>query len=109
MTIGNEYHNTMYYTTPQGTINTITVGSTQSIDAASWTNPNTYNNTPSLDTYWAQINDWKMREFEHVMPDLTKVEEMCRMYPAMDKAFENFKAIYNLIKDDYEAKKNNGF
>ena len=79
--------NTMYYTTNTGTISTITMSDT-----------------------WSKLNDIQYhypKEFEHVMPDLTKVKEMCSMYPAMDKAFENFKAIYDLIKDDYEARKNN--
>ena len=101
--------NTMYYTTPTGTISTITLDSSSTVDTVMWTNnTSTYsvNNSP-LETYWAQINDFKFKEFIDVMPDLTKVEEMCKMYPAMEKAFENFKAVYNLTKDDYEARKNN--
>lgn len=112
-TNNNDYYfdttaNTMYYTNPQGTISTITLDSSQTIDTASWTNPTTYTiDNTALENYWAQINDFKFKEFIDVMPDLTKVEEMCKMYPSMDKAFENFKAVYNLIKDDYEARKNN--
>ena len=96
----NSQKNTMYYTSTTGTIDTITFNSTATpnyttIDTSSWIS------TPYHD-YFKNI-----KEFEHVMPDLTKVKEMCSMYPAMDKAFENFKAIYDLIKDDYEARKNN--
>ena len=89
--------NTMYYTTSTNTVNTITMNNTgptyTTIDNASW------------DTY----GEWfkKLKEFEDTMPELTKIKEMCTMYPAMDKAFENFKAIYDLVKDDYEARKNN--
>ena len=82
----NTTDSTMYYTNPQGTLSTITLSDT-----------------------WKDLNNIQYhypKEFEHVMPDLTKVKEMCTMYPAMDKAFENFKAIYDLIKDDYEARKN---
>ena len=87
--------NTMYYTTPTGTVNTITV------------DPN-YNTTIDAST-WDTYGKWfaNLKEFEHTMPELTKIKEMCSMYPAMDKAFENFKAVYDLIKDDYEARKNN--
>jgi len=101
--------NTMYYTTPTGTISTITIDSSSTVDTAMWnagTTPTYTVNNNALDEYFAQINDFKFREFIDVMPDLTKVEEMCKMYPAMEKAFENFKAVYNLTKDDYEARKN---
>ena len=86
--------NTMYYTTSTGTVSTIT-GPSYTID----------NNTNTWDTY----GEWfkRLKEFEDTMPELTKIKEMCTMYPAMDKAFENFKAIYDLVKDDYEARKNN--
>ena len=90
--------NTMYYTTSTGTLNTITLNS----------NPSpTY---PTIDTStWDTYKGWfkNLKEFEDTMPELTKIKEMCTMYPAMDKAFENFKAIYDLVKDDYEARKNN--
>ena len=102
--------NTMYYTNPQGTISTITLDSSSTVDTSMWTNSNlsTYTvDNNALNEYWAQINDFKFKEFIDVMPDLTKIEEMCKMYPAMEKAFENFKAVYNLTKDDYEARKNN--
>lgn len=36
-------------------------------------------------------------EFEDCMPDVAKVEDMCRDYPAMAKAYENFKTVYKLI------------
>jgi len=89
--------NTMYYTTSTGTVNTITVDP----------NYNVIDRTGAWDTY----GDWfkRLKEFEDTMPDLTKIKEMCSMYPAMDKAFENFKAIYDLVKDDYEARKNNDY
>jgi len=94
----NSTNNTMYYTTDTGTISTITL------------NPpaNSYSMAPG-ESYWDSISTSfrNMKEFEDTMPSLTKVEEMCKMYPAVDKAFENFKAIYNLVKDDYEARKNN--
>lgn len=85
--------NTMYYTTSTGTVSTITVDSTSPTTSA-----------------WDTYGDWfkRLKEFEDTMPELTKIKEMCTMYPAMDKAFENFKAIYDLVKDDYEARKNNG-
>ena len=92
--------NTMYYTTSTGTLDTITLSpSLSTITNTTYT---------TLDT-WDTYNEWfkNLKEFEDTMPDLTKIKEMCTMYPALDKAFENFKAIYDLTKDDYEARKNN--
>ena len=93
--LGTNSNNTMYYTTDSGMMNTITL----SPPASSYPSEN----------YWDSISTSfrNMKEFEDIMPSLTKVEEMCKMYPAVDKAFENFKAVYNLVKDDYEARKNN--
>ena len=93
-------NNTMYYTSNTGTISTITL-----------TDPSYSNSTYTIDRNgtWDTYGEWfkKLKEFEDTMPELTKIKEMCTMYPAMDKAFENFKAIYDLIKDDYETRKNN--
>ena len=94
---GDPPQNTMYYTTSTGTLNTITL------------DPN--HNITINDSTWDTYSKWfkNLKEFEDTMPDLTKIKEMCTMYPAMDKAFENFKAIYDLVKDDYEARKSNDF
>jgi len=97
-TLDTNSNNTMYYTTDNGMINTITL-----------TPPPASSYTMSSENYWDSIGTSfrNMKEFEEIMPSLTKVEEMCNMYPALDKAFENFKAVYNLVKDDYEARKKN--
>jgi hypothetical protein len=96
--LGTNSNNTMYYTTDSGIVNTITLSPPAS----------SYTMAPG-ESYWDSIGASfrNMKEFEEIMPTLTKVEEMCRMYPALDKAFENFKAVYNLVKDDYETRKNN--
>lgn len=96
-------NNTMYYTGTTGTINTITLtGNTSGL-----TNTGIY--TIDGSNTWDTYSEWfkNLKEFEQTMPDLTKIKEMCSMYPALDKAFENFKAIYDLVKDDYEVRKNN--
>lgn len=45
-------------------------------------------------------------EFVDTMPSMSTVKEMCEIYPGFKKAFENFKDIYDLVKGDYEARKN---
>ena len=44
---------------------------------------------------------WDPIEFEDQMPTVAKVEDMCNDYPALDKAYENFKTIYKLVEQDW--------
>jgi hypothetical protein len=44
------------------------------------------------------------QEFVDHLPSIDKVKSMCAEYPALEQAYEKFKHIYNLVKDDY----NNG-
>jgi len=43
--------------------------------------------------------------WEHCLPSLSEVEEMCKEYPGLKKAFENFKTIYKMVEQDYKGKK----
>lgn len=43
-------------------------------------------------------------EWEHEFPAFHKVEEMCKEYPALEKAYENFKTVYTMVKQDWEGK-----
>lgn len=60
-------------------------------------------------TFWTDYITTDNKEFVDVMPEMSMIKEMCDIYPGMKKAFEYFKDTYDLIKDDYEArKKTNG-
>ena len=37
------------------------------------------------------------------MPDLQTVSQMCDHYPALNKAYENFKTVYKLVEQDYKG------
>ena len=53
---------------------------------------------------------WKLpEEWVDAFPDYNKVKEMCDTYPAFKIAFEKFKQMYDLVEDDYEAKKGNKY
>jgi len=41
------------------------------------------------------------KDFQDKMPDITKVHNMCGYYPALQKAYENFKSIYQMVEQDY--------
>jgi hypothetical protein len=40
--------------------------------------------------------------------DPDEVTKMCKEYPALEKVWRNFKAVYDMVKQDYEGKKKAG-
>lgn len=61
--------------------------------------------TITLDnTYWADGITWDPVEFEDKMPSVAKVEDMCNDYPALEKAYENFKTIYKMVHQDWQGR-----
>ena len=40
--------------------------------------------------------------------DPDEVEHMCKEYPALTKVWQNFKSVYDMVKQDYEGKKQAG-
>ncbi len=48
--------------------------------------------------------EWKNVEWVNSLPDIQKVKEMCEEYPALEKAYENFKSIYKLVEQDWAGK-----
>ena len=42
--------------------------------------------------------------FKDSMPGVYEVESMCEEYPALDKAYENFKTIYKMVHQDWVGK-----
>jgi len=65
--------------------------------------------TSTIDTgdlFLSDINDFEIsitepKDFITHMPDLHEIETMCKYYPALEKAYENFKTIYNMVRQDY--------
>lgn len=84
--------------------------STLTWDASSTPTISTISTTDSID--WGSIIDTspfiigEYKEFVDTMPPMSTIKEMCETYPGFKKAFENFKDIYDLVKGDYEARKN---
>ena len=59
------------------------------------------------DTHWSDGIRWEQIEFEDKMPSVAKVEDMCKDYPALDKAYENFKTIYAMVHQDWKGNQDN--
>jgi hypothetical protein len=45
------------------------------------------------------------QEFVDSFPEWARVEKMCEEYPGLKIAFEKFKTVYKLVKDDYDTPK----
>ena len=56
-------------------------------------------NTDTIDINWTYSN---------MNIDPNEVERMCKEYPALEKVWRNFKAVYDMVKQDYEGKKKAG-
>ena len=44
-------------------------------------------------------------EWVDTFPDWDRVEKMCQEYPGLRIAFDKFKTVYKLVKDDYDTPK----
>lgn len=44
-------------------------------------------------------------EWVNCLPDFYRIEKMCKEYPGLAIAFEKFKTVYKLVKDDYDTPK----
>jgi hypothetical protein len=96
----------VYITTEAETIDisSLTLGDTVTI-TGSTTSSDSYiydSGTIDLDSLSITLND--PVEFEDTMPDVAKVEDMCNDYPALRKAYENFKTIYKMVHQDWQGK-----
>ena len=73
-----------------GTIDTISPTYTLSDDQLSFN----YDNINIVPTLWTET-----------LPDVYTVNDMCKEYPALAKAYENFQTVYKLVEQDYKGKK----
>ena len=46
--------------------------------------------------------------YENIMINTLEVENMCNHYPSLEKVWRNFKAVYDMVQQDYEGKKKAG-
>ena len=83
------------------TLDAGTIYNTSTIDVSSIANTGTITLD---DTHWADKITWEQTEFEDTMPSLAKVENMCKEYPALDKAYENFRTVYAMVHQDWIGK-----
>ena len=99
-----------------------TVGGIQStsydyaFDLGSSTNTNTitidantiYTGSGGTTTFDTSSLDYTFDTIEANLIDPDVVERMCKEYPALEVTYRNFKAVYDLVKQDYAGKKEAG-
>lgn len=101
--------NTITITGINTTIDTITMDSNYSyaLSSGNATNINTtgYITITGIDEKWASEYNVTFDRivFEDCMPDVKRIKNMCEHYPALAKAFENFKTIYKMVDQDYKG------
>ena len=97
---------------------TITIGTSE--DIGGWDNSVTINGlsysaptteTITLDTSYTNdtgseytFNMPSDEMFVDSMPSASRINEMCEQYPALAKAYEQFKLIYKMTEQDYKGK-----
>ena len=56
------------------------------------------------------IGDWDLSGNFGVVGNINpyEVEKMCKEYPALEKVWRNFKAVYDMVQQDYKGKKEAG-
>jgi hypothetical protein len=53
--------------------------------------------------------DWlKNYDISDTRINPNEIEKMCKEYPALEKVWRNFKAVYDMVQQDYEGKKKAG-
>jgi len=79
------------FTIPDYTVDTIDISSITSGDfEINWDRIDT--NITLEPTMW-----------EDCMPDPQKLKKMCEQYPALEKAYENFKTVYSMVEQDWKG------
>jgi hypothetical protein len=92
-------------------LDTITVSSSPMIGDISFDSTNNTYNVYTDNYDWITISDDNIDlnnisiiepvEFEDTMPSVAKIEDMCKDYPALEKAYENFKTFYKMVHQDW--------
>lgn len=54
-------------------------------------------------THWSDHITLEQTEFVDTMPSIDKIHNMVGYYPALEKAYENFKTIYKMVEQDYKG------
>jgi hypothetical protein len=63
----------------------------------------TLTSNDNIDLDWISNITLDRVMFEDYMPDPDRLKRMAEQYPALDKAYENFKTIYKMVEQDWKG------
>ena len=66
-----------------------------------WVNDSGSEYTFNISGHKDSFGDVKL--FENALPNIDTINAMCNHYPALAKAYENFKTIYKMVEQDYKG------
>jgi len=83
------------------TTSTLTISDDYSVDNI---NIGSYT-VDTIDLDWSTISNITLEQtmWEDCMPDPQKLKQMCEQYPALEKAYENFKTVYSMVEQDWKG------
>ena len=93
--------------------NGLDYSNTISINNITYSMPDQNSNTVTLDSsfindtgseFTYNIGSTADKIFVDTMPSIARLDEMCEMYPALAKAYEQFKLIYKMTEQDFKGK-----
>jgi hypothetical protein len=88
-----------YTITSNDTISTITLSGSDSMFTSHTINTSFFDDISPSPFAWGDDN------FINNFPEWGRVQDMCSKYPGLEIALRNFQTIYTLVKDDYDAPK----
>ena len=71
------------------------------LTADEWVNDSGSEYTYNIAGHPDSFGDYKV--FVDTMPNINQIDDMCKHYPALAKAYENFKTIYKIVEQDYKG------
>ena len=63
----------------------------------------TLTSNDNIDLDWLSNITLDRVMFEDYMPDPARLKRMAEQYPALNKAYENFKTIYKMVEQDWKG------
>ena len=86
-------------------INDVTycIPTNDTVDATTITLDNSFVNDTGSE-YTFNMSEVKDEVFVDSMPRPHRIAEMCKLYPALAKAYEQFKLLYKMTEQDYKGK-----
>lgn len=102
--VSYSYNSPTYSYTDSGSTITLSQGVTGAAGAGTYT-ISTLSSSDTITLTGLDASSFTFQlpeEWKDSFPAWGRVEDMCEKYPGLKIAFENFKVVYEMVKDDYD-------